>query len=94
MAIVKATYTKSRQGAKASLRYIAHRPGKDGKRATRTLFGTDGVMGKACHPPILAKRHSLPPPELAVLPQLETIRPWRATLNAEQLSYGYIDPDM
>ncbi len=46
MAIVKATYTKSREGAKASLRYIAHRPGKDGKRATRTLFGSDGVMGK------------------------------------------------
>ena len=46
MAIVKATYTKSRHGAKASLRYITHRPGKDGKRATRTLFGNDGAMGK------------------------------------------------
>jgi type IV secretory pathway VirD2 relaxase len=44
MAIVKATYTKSKKGAKASLRYIQHRPGKDGERLTRTLFGSEGKM--------------------------------------------------
>ncbi len=38
MAIVKATYTKSRGGAKASIRYIEHRPGKDGDKITRNLF--------------------------------------------------------
>src|SRR5205823_2550159 len=47
MAIVKATYTKSRAGAKASIRYIEHRPGKDGEKISRTLFGIDGLMGRA-----------------------------------------------
>ena len=46
MAIVKATYTKSSGGAKASIRYIEHRPGKDGEKVTRTLFGVDGLMGR------------------------------------------------
>jgi hypothetical protein len=46
MAIVKATYTKSRGGAKASIRYIEHRPGKDGDKITRNLFGIDGLMGR------------------------------------------------
>src|SRR2546421_12752883 len=46
MAIVKATYTKSRGGAKASIRYIEHRPGKDNEKVTRTLFGSDGGMGR------------------------------------------------
>ncbi len=46
MAIVKATYTKQKAGAKASIRYIAHRPGKDGAKVTRTLFGSDGPMSK------------------------------------------------
>src|SRR2546423_12870781 len=46
MAIVKATYTKSSAGAKASIRYIAHRPGKDGATITRNLFGLDGLMGR------------------------------------------------
>jgi hypothetical protein len=46
MAIVKATYTKQKAGAKASVRYIAHRPGKDGQKVTRTLFGSDGAMSK------------------------------------------------
>src|SRR5438105_3982956 len=45
MAIVKATYTKSREGAKASIRYIEHRPGKDGEKITRTLFNSDGLLG-------------------------------------------------
>ena len=31
---------------KASIRYIQHRPGKDGVSTTRTLFGTDGLMGR------------------------------------------------
>ncbi len=44
MAIVKATYTKSSSGAKASIRYITHRPGRAGERITRTLFGWDGAM--------------------------------------------------
>ena len=44
MAIVKATYTKSSAGAKASIRYLQHRPGKEGMKLTRTLFGWDGVM--------------------------------------------------
>src|SRR5713226_4132791 len=44
MAIVKARYTKSSAGAKASIRYIEHRPGKDGVKVTRTLFGSDGAM--------------------------------------------------
>src|SRR6266849_9577411 len=46
MAIVKATYTKSSGGAKASIRYIEHRPGKDGAKITRTLFNGDGAMGR------------------------------------------------
>ena len=46
MAIVKATYTRRGQGAKASIRYIQHRPGKEGAKITRTLFGIDGAMGR------------------------------------------------
>jgi hypothetical protein len=46
MAIIKATYTKQRDGAKASIRYIQHRPGKDGAKITRTLFGWDGAIGR------------------------------------------------
>jgi hypothetical protein len=46
MAIFKATYTKNRVGAKASIRYIQHRPGKEGTRITRNLFGWDGLMGR------------------------------------------------
>src|SRR5690242_6619392 len=46
MAIVKATYTKSSAGAKASLRYIQNRPGKDNEKKTRTLFNSDGLMGR------------------------------------------------
>ena len=44
MTIVKATYTKHGKGAKASIRYIEHRPGREGGKITRTLFGSDGVM--------------------------------------------------
>src|SRR5256886_915247 len=46
MAIVKATYTKSSAGAKASIRYIEHRPGKDNAKINRILFGMDGAMGR------------------------------------------------
>ena len=42
MAVVKATYTKSRGGAKASIRYIASRPGRNGEKIMRQLFGHDG----------------------------------------------------
>src|SRR2546421_7613252 len=44
MAIVKANYTKSGGAAKANIRYIEHRAGKDGEKTTRTLFGSDGAM--------------------------------------------------
>jgi hypothetical protein len=47
MAIVKATYTKSRAGAKAAIRYMQHRPGKDGQRATRELYGADGALERS-----------------------------------------------
>jgi hypothetical protein len=46
MAIVKAKYTKHASGAKASIRYIAYRPGKDGQRITRPLFGIDGGLSR------------------------------------------------
>jgi hypothetical protein len=48
MAIFKANYVKrgktAKALAKASIRYMQHRPGKDGERITRTLFGSDGAM--------------------------------------------------
>ena len=46
MAIVKASYTKQAGAAKASIRYIAHRPTHEGKRANRVLYGLDGAMGR------------------------------------------------
>lgn len=46
MAIVKATYTKQAHTAKASIRYIAHRPTLDGKRGNRILYGIDGALGR------------------------------------------------
>jgi hypothetical protein len=39
MAIVRAHYTRSRSKIKATLRYIIHRPGREGERLTRELFG-------------------------------------------------------
>lgn len=44
MAILKASYTRSRGKIKASIRYIENRPGKDGQKLTRTLFGLDGRL--------------------------------------------------
>lgn len=46
MAIVKATYTRKPGGAKASIRYIEHRPGRDGAKVTRQLFGADGIVAR------------------------------------------------
>ncbi len=47
MAIVKANYTQKGRTAKASVRYIENRPGKDGARVVRTLFNADGKVGRA-----------------------------------------------
>lgn len=44
MAIVKASYTRSAKTAKASVRYIENRPGRNGQRIRRTLFNADGKM--------------------------------------------------
>jgi hypothetical protein len=44
MAIIKANYTRSSSEAKAFIRYIQYRRGKDGQKATRELYGTDGAM--------------------------------------------------
>jgi hypothetical protein len=44
MAIVKATYTRTGRGAKAAVRYIENRPGRDGTRVVRTLFNSDGKV--------------------------------------------------
>jgi hypothetical protein len=47
MAIVRATsYTRSRGAAKATIRYITHRPGNDGLRKTRQISGIDGAVSK------------------------------------------------
>jgi len=47
MAIFKANYVKrgkeAAQRAKASVRYIQNRRGKDGEQISRTLFGSDGL---------------------------------------------------
>ena len=44
MAIVKANYTRKGRAAKASVRYIENRPGKDGAKCQRTLFTADGKV--------------------------------------------------
>jgi hypothetical protein len=48
MAIVKVNYVKrdkqQKHRAKASIRYMQHRPGTEGKRTRRILFGLDGSM--------------------------------------------------
>jgi hypothetical protein len=44
MAVVKANYTKQGRVAKASVRYIENRPGKDGAKVQRTLFTADGKV--------------------------------------------------
>lgn len=47
MAIVKASYTRTGGKAKAAVRYIVNRPGKDGVRVVRTLFTADGKVERA-----------------------------------------------
>jgi hypothetical protein len=44
MAIVKASYTRNGRNARASVRYIEHRPGRDGAKLWRTLFNADGKV--------------------------------------------------
>src|SRR6266516_999370 len=44
MAIVKAIYSRKGWSAKASVRYIENRPGRDGARVVRTLFKADGKV--------------------------------------------------
>ncbi len=46
MAIVKVNYTRKEGSAKATIRYMQHRAGKDKAKVTRTLFGSDGLMGR------------------------------------------------
>jgi hypothetical protein len=50
MTVVKANYVKKGEGergrAKATIKYIQHRLGKDKERTTRNLFGIDGYMGR------------------------------------------------
>ena len=46
MAIVKASYTKSVGGAKAFIRYIAHRPAREQERTSRQLWTKDGPVEK------------------------------------------------
>jgi hypothetical protein len=46
MAIIKASYTRKGGNAKASVRYIENRPGKDGAKIQRTLFAADGKMAR------------------------------------------------
>src|ERR1051326_6660871 len=47
MAIVKASYTRKGGAAKAAVRYIENRPGKDGDRIVKTLFSVDGKVQRA-----------------------------------------------
>ena len=47
MAIVKASYTRKGGSAKASVRYIENRPGKDGAKVQRTLFTADGKVERS-----------------------------------------------
>jgi len=46
VAVVTTNYTKSSGAAKANIRYIQHRKGKEGASVNRTLFGLDGAMGR------------------------------------------------
>jgi hypothetical protein len=50
MAILKANYIRrgivGNERAKDAIRYMQHRPGLEGARITRQLFGPDGVWGR------------------------------------------------
>ena len=47
MAIIKASYTRTGGNAKAAVRYIENRPGRDGAKFRRTLCTADGKMERA-----------------------------------------------
>jgi len=50
VAIVKTNYVKKgkgeREAAKANIRYMEHRRGRDGQKMNRTLFSVQGVIGR------------------------------------------------
>ena len=46
MAIVKASYATKPQAAKATIRYITHRPDREGQRQSRQLFTDQGATGR------------------------------------------------
>jgi hypothetical protein len=46
MAIVKASYSASPTAAKATIRYITHRPDREGQRQSRQLFDEQGGTGR------------------------------------------------
>jgi hypothetical protein len=50
VAVIRVNYVKKgkgeRQTAKANIRYIENRRGKDGARINRTLFGVGGEMSR------------------------------------------------
>lgn len=46
MAVVRATFIKSGGLAKANIRYIQHRAGKEGKKTTRELFTFDRTIAR------------------------------------------------
>jgi hypothetical protein len=46
MAILKARYTTTRASAKARIKYITHRPDRDGNRAGRELFDSQGRLSR------------------------------------------------
>jgi hypothetical protein len=50
VAVIRVNYVKKgkgeRQTAKANIRYIQYRRGKDGQRINRTLFGSGGELGR------------------------------------------------
>jgi len=47
MAVVKVSFTRSRQVAKRAVRYIGHRAGRDGQRVARQMFGPDGAVDRS-----------------------------------------------
>lgn len=44
MTVVKVHFNRKAGAAKANIRYIEHRPGKDTAKTTRTLWNSDGKM--------------------------------------------------
>ncbi len=46
MAVIVMNFTKSSGAAKANIKYIQHRPGRDGAKTTRQLFGWDGALDR------------------------------------------------